>query len=219
MNLQRTACSYHPNKVAVDICERCRRPICLEDKRIYRRRHSSGSGSYRNSYYSSHDFCVLCNSSQLSSDAKWSPLNIVCLIPFIAIFLVVFLPALGIFSSFGDFGFFGFFPFIFIGIFVLIFISIFVSVSKTKTLAQEAENEALGFRNSLNSPEAPYTYQRYSNEGFESPKQSDIFSSSNTSYSPAFSLVCFECGSSITVEDKFCSNCGDSTKEEIEKHY
>jgi rubrerythrin len=28
-------------------------------------------------------------------------------------------------------------------------------------------------------------------------------------------FTCFECGQPITKEDKFCPNCGDSTKEEF----
>ncbi|MHA2104669.1 MAG: hypothetical protein ACW981_14670 [Candidatus Hodarchaeales archaeon] len=219
MNLQHTPCSYHPNKVAVAVCERCRRPICLEDKRIYRRRHSSGSGNYRRSRYTSHEFCVLCNTAKLSSDAKWSPLSLVCIFPFILIFVFAFIPLFTISDIGGDFGFFGIFPLFFIGIFVFMILIIFGTVSQTKKKSQQAEIEASTFRDSLNNPSSPYTFQRYTGDGFDSPRQSDAFSSNSIPYSKSFSLVCYECGSNITIDDKFCSNCGDSTKQEIEKHY
>jgi Leucine-rich repeat (LRR) protein len=96
---------------------------------------------------------------------------------------------------------------------------IFGTVSQTKKKSQQAEIEASTFRDSLNNPSSPYTFQRYTGDGFDSPRQSDAFSSNSIPYSKSFSLVCYECGSNITIDDKFCSNCGDSTKQEIEKHY
>jgi hypothetical protein len=96
---------------------------------------------------------------------------------------------------------------------------VFGSVSQTKKKAKQAEFEANSFRSSLNNPSSPYTFQKFTRDGFDSPRQSDVFPSSNFSTSDAFSLVCYECGSGITVDDKFCSNCGDSTKQEIQKHY
>jgi hypothetical protein len=155
----------------------------------------------------------------LSSDAKWSPLGFVCFLPFIFIMFFAFIPIFLIGDFGGDLGFFGFFPLFFIGIFVFIIIILFGSVSQTKKKAKQAEFQANSFRNSLNNPSSPYTFQKYTGDGFDSPRQSDVFPSSNETFSGAFSLVCYECGSSITVNDKFCPNCGDSTKQEIEKHY
>ena len=161
MSLEHTPCSYHPNKVAVTICERCRRPICLEDKRVYRRSHSSGSSNYRRSYYTSHDYCVLCNSSQLSTDAKWSPMIFICFIPFILVFVGMFsfIPFGSDFGSF-DIGFFGFFPLIFIGFIAFFVLMMFISINQTKNRAKNAEMEANSFRNNMNNSSAPFTYQK-----------------------------------------------------------
>ncbi|OLS23341.1 MAG: hypothetical protein HeimC3_25050 [Candidatus Heimdallarchaeota archaeon LC_3] len=223
MNLQHTSCSYHPNKVAVSICERCRRPICLEDKRIYRRSHSSGTDSHSRRYYTSHEFCVICNSAKLSSDAKWSPMILICFIPFILMFFGMFFLIPFEVSNSGpfDFGFFGYIPMIFIGFIAFFILIMFVSINQTKKKATNAEMEASSFRNSLNNSSAPFTYQKYVNNSFEPARESSGFSSSSSdfNYSEAFSLVCYECGKSISVQDKFCPNCGDSTKEELEKHY
>ena len=31
-------------------------------------------------------------------------------------------------------------------------------------------------------------------------------------------LVCFQCGEKLRVDDKFCSNCGETTEDEVEAH-
>ncbi|MHA1225797.1 MAG: hypothetical protein ACTSR2_04405 [Candidatus Hodarchaeales archaeon] len=50
MNLNYTPCAYHPDKVAATKCERCNRPICLEDKRIYEESRYRRIGKHRRRY-------------------------------------------------------------------------------------------------------------------------------------------------------------------------
>ena len=63
-------CSYHPNIVAKFVCERCRRPICEVDKRVYRQIHYRDDES---SFYTYHDYCILCNATTLRNDIKLLP--------------------------------------------------------------------------------------------------------------------------------------------------
>ncbi|MFW9930987.1 MAG: hypothetical protein ACFFD1_16480 [Candidatus Thorarchaeota archaeon] len=219
MNLKYTPCTYHPNNAAVTICERCRRPICLEDKRIYRRAHTRGTGESSYTYYTQHDYCVLCNASQLSHDAKWSPLTLVCLIPFLLIFFLAFIPLYGTFNQSGTF--FSLFPTFFIGILVFILIIMMGSILSKRNKAKEAELEAIRFRHSLDQRTSPMDYKRYNSTESKKFSSEPSYDSSQFSIdrSEPFTMVCFECGNRLSLQDKFCSNCGDSTKEELEKYY
>ena len=218
MGLNFTSCHYHPDKIAVTICERCRRPICLEDKRIYRKRHTRGSGDNASYYYTHHEYCVLCNASQLRLDAN--PYGLLFFIPFALIFFIIFG---GVASGFNGAGsifiaFFGIF-------FVIILIISLGQTMSTRSKAQNAEQEALEFKSTLYSksdsssrPSFKYDKKRsvpeiYDDDFYErSPKE--IKKSDDL-----FSIVCFECGTHINLEDKYCQNCGDSTHDELINYY
>ncbi|UCG02126.1 MAG: hypothetical protein JSW11_21360 [Candidatus Heimdallarchaeota archaeon] len=65
MNFPNTPCYYYKSKIAVTKCERYNHPICLEDKRIYKRTrcYKNGVSNGRVSY--SYDYvyydCIPCN--------------------------------------------------------------------------------------------------------------------------------------------------------------
>ena len=217
MALNYTSCHYHPNKMAVTVCERCRRPICLEDKRVYRKKHPRGGGQYRSYYYTTHDFCILCNASQLRADAN--PFAFLIFIPFLLIFFIFFGGTAGFIGGGG----------LFLSMFVLFFI-VFIIIVLGSTLsarnkAESAENEAMNFKSNLysrsdNTSRPSFSYHK-SNEVPDSYE--DMYgqrSKSEIKNSPdLFSIVCFECGAHINLEDKYCQNCGDSTHDELINYY
>ena len=47
-------CEFHPKRIALCVCERCKRPICLEDKRILKNKFLGVDNTY-------HTYCPLCN--------------------------------------------------------------------------------------------------------------------------------------------------------------
>ena len=217
MGLNYTACHYHPDRVAVTVYERCRRPICLEDKRIYRKKHSRGVGDNVSYYYTQHDYCILCNASQLRLDAN--PAGILIAIPIILFFFIM-IP-----SSFMDIGFFNPILLMFGGFIIIFALAAGGSIISARTRAQNAENEAYQFKSSLysssdfsskpsfeyhkNSP-VPESYEdKYYQQSFKDVKKS----------SDVFSIVCFECGAQLSLNDKFCPNCGDSTHDELVNYY
>ena len=217
MNLNYTACHYHPDRVAVTVCERCRRPICLEDKRIYRKRHTSHSGNYSRSYYTTHEYCILCNASQLKSDAN--PLAFLIFIPFLLIFFFIFGGTAGFVLGSG--GVFSIFV-----IFFLFFIIIMVGSNlSARGKAQEAENEAMLFKSGLysksdNTSQPSFNYHKnyQTSPIYDDPYQNK--SKKEIKKSPdLFSVVCFECGANINLNDKYCQNCGDSTHDELINYY
>lgn len=213
LNSYYTTCDYHPNKMAVTTCERCRRPICLEDKRIYRKRHRRSHGKYSTTYYTSHEYCVLCNASQLRSDAN--PLGFLIFIPFLVFFFIIFGGAAGAAGGVGPF-----FT-IFILFFLFIIVSAVFSTIRAREKAEQAENEAMNFKATLystNDATSRPSFNYYKTSPVPDSYDNPYFQKSNKEIKKApdlFSIVCYECGANINLEDKFCQNCGDSTKEEI----
>jgi hypothetical protein len=54
-------CAYHPDRKAITICYRCRRPICFEDRRI-----SQNTGQK--------EYCIPCKANQVKSNFNFTPL-------------------------------------------------------------------------------------------------------------------------------------------------
>lgn len=217
MDLNYTSCHYHPNKMAVTVCERCRRPICLEDKRIYRKMHTSRFSNVSKSYYTTHEYCILCYASQLKSDAN--PLAILVFLSFILIFSLIFGGAAFVAGA-------GIFTFSIFGLFLILLIVIIIgSVKSSRNKAQQAEDEAMRFKSSVYSnsstdSQPSFGYHKdtkipshYDNP-FENKTPQEIKKSPDL-----FSIMCFECGAHISLDDKFCPNCGDSTHDELIEYY
>ena len=104
-----TVCSYHPQKPAENICERCRRSICKDDKREY-----TSTRYYNNYYYNgsiqqirignnvlTHEdidavstasvYCIPCNTELRVMDALRSKMNGIIII---AILVLINIPVL-----------------------------------------------------------------------------------------------------------------------------
>ena len=127
-----TACVYHPNVGAASICERCRRPICLNDQRMYRKSRSRGSGSRRRTWTETYMYCIACNADTLRSDASGSiVIGIIMMVLLGTIFLRVFGP--------------------FVFIFILLFgLSIFSARNKADA-AEKEKQMLLGSTNNFNT--------------------------------------------------------------------
>ncbi len=70
MTYEQITCVFHPNVIAGLNCERCRRPICLNDQRTYEKRRSRGSSRHRRTYYERYYYCPDCNINVLSNDME-----------------------------------------------------------------------------------------------------------------------------------------------------
>ena len=118
-------CAYHENRPAVTNCQRCKRPICLQDKRVYKRRR----GKYG---YIKRDYCILCNASQKESDF----LGQVIIFPLALIVFVVMIGMSGQFSG--------------ISAFVIVIALVFgIALVASKVQKDEAVEEAWAFKNRL----------------------------------------------------------------------
>ena len=179
-------CAYHPNSEAVAKCERCGRPICVLDKNIYRKRKHYGDDTYVETY----EYCPVCYSDAQIRDAQSSMVGGVI---FIGIILIFILPNfLGMFDISGFFASF---------IFIAVFIAIALFVIGPSKISQ-AKNKQKSFLNSLQSQkQAPIRSQPITMAN-RFKKKSNV------------EVVCFQCGSPLSLEDSFCSSCGDSTEDE-----
>lgn len=204
------ACYYHPNRRAVEKCERCHRLICLQDKNVYRQRHSRGTGNHRSYYYSERIYCTPCyldvQREGYQAVQRFSPLVFVCVLPFALGGLLMSFFALswiegasqsGAPSSFSSFGY------IFV-VFGLLFglgvpSAIVYTTLKTSKQApikiEDLEQQKKQFYGNL-------------------PPQTDI-NPSSIGIGPA-KMTCFQCGTNLTPSDLFCPNCGDTTADERE---
>ena len=210
-----TACYYHPEKMAVSTCERCHRPICLEDKRMYHQTHyvnnnygNSNFGS--SSYETTREYCILCYAAQKQSNVTGSIIGGAIFIIFLIFGISMFTSFTNSFNSFGPS--MGNSPFSnFMGLFMLfaIFIIILIvgGIIYSKLQSDQAVDEAMRFRNSLNT---------------DNIKSSSGVSNLTNSFKPLYqkkraigTLTCFECGGTLNFEDQFCPRCGNDTKDEL----
>ncbi len=226
-------CHYHPHRPATTICDRCRRPLCFDDNRLYQKQDSaflidnsiSGLGESTFGMNRTLNYCILCNATALRNDIDLlqvlyyvlpSLLVSIIISYFFHLFLIIFIP------------------------FTIIFIVIYI---KQVFKALRAENEAILFKKSLRESPDASTYgfltSRRGITTIDNSAQIDIFSvrtgtkgskgskgsrgskgllvSSRPSKESIFHIVCFECGRGLELTDKFCPYCGDSTKKEIKK--
>ena len=66
------SCIYHQNRIAIDKCENCGAYICLECKKVERRRHSSinDDNSWNRATYTEHTLCSDCFEKRQKSQKK-----------------------------------------------------------------------------------------------------------------------------------------------------
>ena len=239
-----TRCYYHPEKTAVTVCERCHRPICLEDKRVYRKTHYSNTGFNNDNYYGSntyvttHDYCPLCYASQKQTNVYTSIIG--------GIIFVVF---------------------------IIIGLGFFASISNSFSSSSSNFNQNPSYPQNVVISGVTHSVMQTNNNGsmLSMPDFSGIFaffiiiavcaiiggiiyskmqadsavdeamrfkrnlktsqSSSSSRYvnlntvKPLYqkkkevgTINCFECGSPLSLDDQFCPSCGDSTKDEIQAY-
>lgn len=198
MDLKYTSCFYHPDRVAITICEACHKPICLEDKRVIQFNPRSFN---RNSDFGSHDFCGLCYVELKQKSSFMNPLWIV--LPFLIAFMFLFLGILAIMEF--DRFLIGFFV-VFFGLAIFMVITVFGLFNPNKKpqitpLDFELANELKQLK-SYSSKTSFSNQQSTFKESEELSKnkilQSQLDSGNN----------CPSCGFTVTSDDKFCPNCG-----------
>jgi len=182
-----TTCYYHSDRIAVTVCERCKRPICQEDKRIYSESHyalnkvKSKNGrtlDFQGSTYDeTHEYCPLCYGTHKKTTVIGALIGggiliiIILLIFGIALYdeqSIGYIPNHSSIPQQPDL-IAGFSTIIAVIALIIIILVILIIVGIVYIKKQK----------------------------------------------PNTKIICFECGSVIDVTDQFCPNCGNITKDEI----
>ena len=221
MNKSFTTCYYHPEKVADTVCDRCRRPICLDDRRIFAEDKSLNLFGYKRlnrSKSSSKKFhlCILCNGTMLRLKSKSSHDSLIFL-PIIGIFFFL----TGIYLSGSSNGF------ISIGIIgtisALLCISIFLYIYNIRSDFHKAKLDVLNLLSTAHIQSNPLStsanFFDQKDHGINSNSASQNLKNDISNSRTIFTLGCYECGDELTLQDKFCQHCGNSTHEELMDFY
>jgi hypothetical protein len=184
-------CEYHPDRIATTKCERCHRLICVNDKLIYRRTVSSGTGRHRHSRTYSYEYCPVCY-AEAEINAATGPGAI-----FGSIFFIVFgIIWISLVSAV-------FPPFIIVGL-GLIVLGIYNLITGPQK-ATSARSRQQRFLNSLSQSPSGITAKNPTNR-IQPYRERKKWSNHE--------ITCFECGNQIALSDDYCMNCGDSTVDE-----
>ncbi len=197
--VMQVTCEYHPEVVATDKCDRCRRPICLNDVMKYEVRREVGddSSSY---FYQIYNLCPLCYSMALEAEYSLKA-NIfkgsIALILFfiVAASLLFFSNVLSEFEA----------PIFFLGLTAIL------SVFSIIALAILYDIFVVGPKKVKKAQQIRENFLRSINWHKNHAKEKASIDSSNFT---TMTLECFECGTPLDRTDKFCPNCGDPTDEE-----
>lgn len=223
MSVPFTPCFYHPEKAAITVCERCRRPICLEDKRIFKDEETKHSYFYF--YYGlfnsktivkRFDLCVLCNGTMLKLKANSSKDSLKFL-PFIGLLFLIAIFALT--RSTNNL------IWVVLTVILLIIVSLGIIAPVIINLASERDAKIDVLTLLMNAHIQTGSTTRVGSA--VNANNISLNSSSNpvkkinnlTKSLDAFSLQCYECGSQLTLQDKFSQNCGNTTHEELIDFY
>lgn len=193
LSLSIIICHYHRNRIAFAICERCRRPICLEDKRILIKDYSYFE--HNNSNY--HSYCLICFGVQLEK----TTITYEYLIIEIFSFLIIFILGIDLTN-------------IFVPIFI---ITVFFAYNSNKRI-QLARSDIYQFKMHLYTSKdtiinPSFNFPKYANAGKENSSTNILKALKVTNV--LYSIVCYECGNQIQSKFDFCSNCGYRSPDEL----
>lgn len=195
-----TTCSYHPHRVALAVCECCRRPICIQDRRILKKGYISDA--YHNY---NHNYCKICYGTILNSETEdFIYFGLLAIAYFLLFGITLNTNLLLLVNS----------------IFIPLLIISFAYAYNTYKTVSLAKNDASLLKVQAYEKTNPNTIPSfdYSKKDFEKAlkKLPSPYEQKNESLQ---SITCFECGKRFNINDAFCNSCGYENQDELLEKY
>lgn len=199
-----TTCVYHPHRIALAVCECCKRPICIHDREIIRKDFSTRARSDP-----FHTYCKICYATILSKETDaFNYFALVILFYFLFYFVSIIATIQGNL-------------FLIMNMFFITFIilSIIYGYIATKKVIN-AKSSSARLQEKAYLKENPETVPgfNYGKKDKEKAleKNNSPYDKSKEKYP---SITCFECGSRFNIEDKYCDSCGYKEQDELLVEY
>ena len=195
-----TTCSFHPERKSVAICTRCHRNLCSEDRRIFDNKKQVGPRTFE---LIKQDYCPVCYVTLLKRNDNKIYFYLLGMI-----FLTIFIPIIGYGKISGNDILYFEIVLIIVIAFTIMFILIINKVDGSKM--SNAELEANRFLNSLDDKSILFSSVKGKDPTF------DLSHYKLLSLPDSRHLVCLQCVEHLSLTDKFCPNCGNSTDDEFQ---
>ncbi|MCG3217393.1 MAG: zinc-ribbon domain-containing protein [Candidatus Heimdallarchaeota archaeon] len=206
-------CYYHPERTAVEKCEKCGKLICLECKMVFHATKSRGfssssglrsghaSSSSRRSYYDvRHEVCPVCYFDLQEESVARSKVGMYVAMGFVGFFMITFIM-------------------VFMPVFMFVddvpaggsFISLFILVPIMMLLIPGIMLFFFFYRTFYVNPKTTSDARAKKREFLRSVGQSSSYSGSpriSSSKKYKASSICNSCGDELEPGDQFCPGCG-----------
>ena len=200
MSINFTTCSYHPHRVALAVCECCKRPICIQDRRILMK------GYHLDKYNNyNHNYCKICYGSIV--DMRIDPLIYFVILGSTYLFLFIMLQDIN-------------FRFAISGIFIPLLVFVFLYDVTSSEKISITKNEASQLKNQVFEKADTKTIPNFANSKNDVKKGLKKFLLPyEQSKENLPSITCFECGSRFYINNMFCDSCGYESQDELIEKY
>lgn len=174
-------CSFHKDRPSISTCTQCHRFICSEDRKTLKNRNPASQETIEL------DFCLICYVAKVKDNLYGQVVIVVA---------VVFFALAMLFTPYGVLS-------IIVSLILLILVIIPLKLLfKQKAELSKVKKEKKGLLNSIHNNSEVYTSTMREQESLELDDEADF-----TSQEPKH-LVCYQCGEFLSVDDKYCPNCG-----------
>ena len=197
MSLSYTPCYYHSDRVATTTCDKCQKPICLEDNRKFTNRNNYGQRIY----------CPTCFATP---DPTVSGVNVLKII--LPLFVIILIYMVGLFSIINSPVDNNFLPNLFVLIAFFI-IALFLYIYYVSRIVSKPKRNTINSNTFTQHNKSDLLLRTKEKEEYLKAKELEKIKLNKTREEMKQNkyqseLHCNRCGAKTTQEDIFCPDCG-----------